>query len=231
VKRPLTVFCIALIIGIMSGEFFNSYIEIAIVSVVLLTVPPFLFKKYYNKNKDKNIILLVLLSSTFLIIGLTEIFYLNNLNEHKFIPFSNQYVTITGQINSEPDIRDNKILYEIKTNKIITQKEIKVVKGNILFTTLKTNKNIFYEYGSEISIRGKISIPKVATNPGGFNYSRYLSQKGISSTIFANEYDIIISGKNIGNILVQFGLKIRQKIILIINKSLPKEEAGLLTEC
>ena len=93
------------------------------------------------------------------------------------------------------------------------------VHGKILLTTLKTENTLVYSYGSEIEIRGQLSIPKGVRNPGGFDYQRYLSQSGISATIFSKSSDIKIGELTDINVLVKLGLEIRNKIIKVIEES------------
>jgi len=93
----------------------------------------------------------------------------------------------------------------------------------------KSDEVPLFEYGREIKISGKISIPKGRTNPGGFDYRKYLNHSGISATVFVVGRNIYPQKNVKGNIFVKAGLSIRERIVNVINQSLPPQQAGLLS--
>lgn len=221
-KRPLFLFSIALIGGIITAFLTGSYLAI-IMSIFVLT---FLIIIISFKYPDERLIIISTL--IFYSIGAIEYLYLDNLNTNKFKEFSNQQVEINGYIDSEPDIREAKIMYVVKTHKIISTDITKNIDGKVILTTLKSNSGTIYRYGSNIKINGQLSLPKTSRNPGGFNYKKYLAQNGISANIFAKEDKIeIIPGEH-SNYLETSGFLIRDRMISVINRSLPKEQAALL---
>lgn len=220
-RRPLFIFAIALSVGIILAYLSNSYILISITLLLVIFFGMLLF----NKFKMTLFILIGIL--LFFIIGGFEYIYIKNLNVEKFEGFSGQQVAIVGYISSEPDFKDAKITYVINTKTIIKQGKTLEVKGKILFTTLKSENNI-YSFGREIIIDGVLSIPKGKRNPGGFDYQRYLSQSGVSATIFAKSNSVKIGDITDVNPLIKTGIIIRNKVIKVIERSLPSEQAGLL---
>jgi competence protein ComEC len=222
VRRPLFIFSIALVIGIICAYYTNSYVFILITSL-FLCISCFLI---FNKLHMTLFIFFGIL--LFFCIGAFEFIYIHNTNVNKFSAYSAQQVTVKGFIASEPDIRESKINYVIKTKAIIKADKQQMIKGKILLSTLETENNTIYSYGSEIEIEGSLNIPKGKRNPGGFDYRRYLSQSGVSATIFAKSTRIKIGEITDVNPLVKAGLTIRNRIIKVIEKSLPPEQAGLL---
>jgi len=120
------------------------------------------------------------------------------------------------------------VTYVIKTHEIIEKNIKKTVSGKILLTTVKNEGEYIYDYGSEIQIRGELIEPRGKRNPGGFDYRRYLAQSGISATVFARHNNIELGNDSRKSILVKTGLVLRKRIVNVINRSLPEQQAGLL---
>jgi competence protein ComEC len=221
-KRPLSLFSILFIAGILTARASESYFFIA-ASICVLSVFIYLFHK--NLNVPNYLLFGMIL---FYSIGAFEYQYLNNLNATKYKDFLGKQVLIRGFVDSEADIRSSTVAYVIKTSEIIEKDSKKVVKGRLLLTTLKDEGQYIYDYGSEIQIKGKIVQPTAKRNPGGFDYRRYLAQSDISATVFARQYNIKLGEDSRQSVLVKTGLVLRQRIVEVINKSLPEQQAGLL---
>lgn len=221
-KRPLILFAIALIIGILAAQASNSYFFIA--SSVLL------FVSIIIVLPRKVTYMVYILSGTvmFYSIGAFECLYVNGLNEARFKEFIGEQVIIRGYVDSEPDIRESRVAYVVKTMEVISRGNAKEVKGKVLLTTLKGEGEYIYEYGSEIRISGQLNAPKGKRNPGGFDYKNYLAQSGVSAVIFARDSNIVPEQGRRDSILVRTGLMLRGRIINVIDKSLPEQQAGLL---
>ena len=101
-------------------------------------------------------------------------------------------------------------------------------KGRILLTTLLKDDTDILEYGREVSFEGTLTQPQGVRNTGGFDYRRYLAQKGVGASVFAYPYTIEMDSGKRENFLVQAGFSIRDRIVSVINNSLPHQQAGLL---
>lgn len=221
-KRPLFWFSISLIFGILcakttglAGFVVASIIFIGAASVV------FLWKYKAHALFFAGILL-------FYFSGAFEYTLFDHINTGKFIDMAGEQVAIKGFICSEPDVRELKINYTIKVDEITLPSGKRNIKGKILLTVLKNNESVIYEYGSRLEVKGVISIPKGVRVPGGFDYKGFLARSGISATIFAKNDDIALMPGKGGNALVIAGLEIRSRIVGVMEKSLPKEQAALL---
>jgi competence protein ComEC len=222
-KRPLTLLAIALVTGILTAHISNSPLFTIGLIIFLILITVFLSLSLRNRLVMLSIIL------AFYFIGAFEYFYIINSNESKYSKYMGEQVRVKGFVNSEPDIRDEKVIYIIKTKEIKCRNNVDKVSGKLLLTTLRGDNKYLYEYGEEIEVAGEINIPKGRRNPGGFDYKRYLMQSGISATIFARKENISIGSIKSINPIINYGNKIRNNIINIIYKSLPKDQAGLLS--
>lgn len=219
--RPLPVFCISLAAGIIIADLTNSFFAAA-GFLILLFVCLYALKE---KFKGRSYILAGIL--LFYSIGALEFLCFDLLNTTRFTGYEGEIVTVRGYVDSEPDIRETKISYIIKVVEIKASGGICNKNGRILLGTIKNEKPVLYEYGSELIFTGRLDLPKGVRNPGGFDYRRYLAQKGVSGTVFAT-YDNIKPGntKRV-SFLTRVGRAIRMRITNVIDGSLPQQQAGL----
>lgn len=73
-----------------------------------------------------------------------------------------------------------------------------------------------------------ITFPHAATNPGQFDYTQYLSKKGISAIVnFENNY--VIRRSRLGFHLTNLRYSLRNSVYSLVNSSLPDDDVALLS--
>jgi competence protein ComEC len=221
-KRPVCLFSLWLILGVWLGSTVNL-LWFILISISITVLSAIIFTKVFKAPLF--IIMGVLL---FYFAGAFEFMCIDRINTEKFLQFSGEQVRVKGFICSEPDVREHKIIYQVRVSEIHWSKGQMNTGGNILLTTLRNSETRIYEYGSSIEAGGQLTIPKGRRAPGGFDYRRFLAKSGVSATLFAKNEDIVIGRDKGGNALVKIGLGIRSRIVDVIERSLPKEQAALL---
>ena len=101
-------------------------------------------------------------------------------------------------------------------------------KGKNFYLYINKQENNKLEYGDLIEINGEYEIPSEARNNKGFNYREYLKTKKIYGSIKMNSKNIKIIERNKLNSILILSNKVRNYIINISNKLLPKETGNLL---
>ncbi len=221
IKRPLCLFAVSFILGIflVSCIGLNSFLITSF--IILLTIICFL----KNLGKFKTTIFILL---SFFIAG-GMLFY---NAEYRYTKSFNQYygnpIEVKGFIDSEvQNSEDGKSNFVLQTESVIYKNRTFKVKNRILVYVNNINMKIGYR--TKISFTGVVEKPKPATNPGGFDYRRYLASVGISGRVYLHgASDIQVSGKKGGGYLYKTGYAIKNKVIDIISSSLDKNQAGLL---
>lgn len=221
IKRPLCLFAVSFILGILlvSCIGLNSFLITSF--IILLTIICFL----KNLGKFKTTIFILL---SFFIAG-GMLFY---NAEYRYTKSFNQYygnpIEVKGFIDSEvQNSEDGKSNFVLQTESVIYKNMTFKVKNRMLVYVNNINMKIGYR--TKISFTGVVEKPKPATNPGGFDYRRYLASVGISGRIYLHgASDIQVSGKKGGGYLYKTGYAIKNKVIDIISSSLDKNQAGLL---
>ncbi len=220
-KRPLCLICIAFVMGILveNGLTITAFF---FTTAVLFLIVVFLFSRV---KKQGVILLLTLMSFTVggMLFNYSEKNYLFGLDD-----YYGKQIAIEGYINSEPEEDENKIKFTFKTSSISGKPK----NENILFYVYNKSEGNFsnkLSYGTVLTLKAEINRPKPATNPGGFNYQRYLASIGISGTVnVMNISEIKISGKGSGWIIKKMGYKIKNTVLGIVRECLPKNQAGLI---
>ncbi|HHV98865.1 MAG TPA: DNA internalization-related competence protein ComEC/Rec2 [Clostridiaceae bacterium] len=222
-KRPLVLATISLIVGILTGKSFNS-VFFAVLSLFIGIV--IVLVLFYN---SKRMLCTAMIALFFYAVGFIEFLYVKDTSIKKFEGFYGENVTIRGFIDSYRDINGAKVSFRVKTVEITRENVTKRVRGKVLFTTLNDENSLKFDYGREVIISGKLNMPSVERNPGGFNYRDYLARSGVSATIFSKSEMVRTGETNKGNVLVKAGINIRDTMVKTIEKCLPEQHAGLLS--
>ncbi|KNY25081.1 ComEC/Rec2 family competence protein [Pseudobacteroides cellulosolvens] len=221
-KRPLLLFSLFLIAGIYIAHIGVIALYIATAVIMLISIPVI----FHCKDKKYTIALSSIL--IFFIVGAAEFTIINKINSDKFMEFCGEEVRVTGFICSEPDFKQSKTIYTIKTDDIIAKGKSYKVNGKLLLTVpFKAGTRVFV-YGMSIIVNGKINIPDGKRVPGGFDYKSHLLKSGISATMYAQSDSIEIGNSSSVNPLIKVGISLRKRITNTVKLCLPKEQASLL---
>lgn len=221
-NRPLVLFAVSLITGIMVGSISNS---IVFAAAFLILIAAFFYFAYERLSGRKFVIIGILV---FYATGAFQFLCLNHINTDRYAGYAEEYVSVRGYVASEPDIKESKVSYVVNVSEIGVNYEFKKINGKILLSTLLNEKTLSLEYGSELLFNGQLSLPKGVRNPGGFDYRMYLAQKGVSAVVFAMGGDIQKGEGREAPFMADAGRRMRMGIVRVIEKSLPRQQAGLL---
>lgn len=220
-KRPLVTFALAQITGILTASLTGSALFAS--SLLLLISAGF----YVLSGKFKGRIYISLGVLLFYSLGAFEFLLLDGMNSGRFAEFADKTVTVRGFVDSQADVKDSRISYIFRVKELKTQDGRTAKGGKLLLGMAKTEDVRLFEYGSELTFTGRLTLPKGVRNPGGFNYRRYLAQKGVSASVFASGR-ITRGDRRGGFFLIRAGQAVKARIVDVIDRSLPRQQAGLL---
>ncbi len=228
-KRPLILFAASMISGILLSFFFSILINV-IVCVCIAIVSVYACKKHIKHYGYR---LAAAGIAVFFIVGVCTLGLAKNGIYNKFSRFYGMEATLTGIVDSEVRwelLRDGDqgggpVQYKAKYVLRVTQIMSNKINGKVL---LQDYSNTPLKYGEEITVQGTLQRIPGRRNPGGFDYRRYLAGQGVSALLTVSYGNVRITANRQGNPLVKAGLDVRAKIINSINKSLPKQQAGLM---
>ncbi len=88
---------------------------------------------------------------------------------------------IFGRVVDLPDRRDKSTNLVLDVRRLTTESQQYSVSGRILVRVADTSRH--FSYGDYLQFSGWFERPHLARNPGGFDYHRYLRDRGISGTV------------------------------------------------
>jgi len=199
---PFLYLTIALSLGIIIGR----YVFYSFAFLILLAISVAISLWGYLKNKNVSLLLLI----SFIFVG--AILSSNAINSpNPYIKFEGKFTTINGKVKEVKE-------YESYAKYIVKPPKI----PKVLVTQYGG------EYPSEgdiVSIRGIISIPQKATNPGGFDYYLFLKKKGIYALMRVDEYAVDIVSKGNLNFIEKVIYAAKEKIEVNYINSMPERDA------
>ena len=110
------------------------------------------------------------------------------------------------------------VLYLLKNSK--AEKYL----GNVLIYFSKEDSIEIPKYGDNILIKGGLQKIRNAGNPGGFNYSRYMSFQETYHQVYLKPQDFVIVKNNSNNYLYNFIFAAREKVINILKESIEPDK-------
>lgn len=222
VKRPLIIFAVSLVAGIICGNAVDSYSFAAASIAVIVTI----FSVVYIRTRRfvfllSGVLLFYSVGSIGLLYRKTEIF-------ECFRAFDGYEVEIGGTVKSYPDVKASGVSYIVDVKTIKKEGKTYKTKGKVLLSVYGNDAAGILDYGRKITAGGELALPKGRRNPGGFDYRLYLAGNGVSATVFTSPSEVKAHAELGSNPLEGFGLGIRNRIISTINSTMPPQQAGLL---
>ena len=223
-RRPVVSFCIMMITGVTAAFLTDSA---AVVIGLFILFSTILFTSATVRRKGKAVPCLML---AFFLLGAAEFMAADHRRTSSFAGYDGEHVVIRGIVVSEPEIKGRKVSCIVRTQAVKKAGEsgFTDTNGKVMLSTLFSDSGIMFDYGSTITFEGRLTIPGGARNPGGFDHDLYLAQKGAGASVFAYPDDISAGERTGGNFFVRLGLLIRKRIVHVIERSLPRQQAGLM---
>jgi competence protein ComEC len=204
---------VSFVIGIAVQTFLDDPISIALWLMVLAFCVGMVWRRGSSVSSSP-VLILMSLCLIFLSLGIirTEIF-LTQFETSSLETQIGETVSVSGVIIKEPDFREKTVQLYVETN-----------SGKLL---VSTDKNVDIEYGDKVNIEGKLSKPESFETELGrtFDYQTYLKIRGVEYKVSFAEVEIIEKG--LGNPIVYFLLKTKEKFVDSIQSVIPEPQVGL----
>jgi len=224
-KRPLPLILFAYIAGIITANYFHfpsSWTLATGAGASLALAGCLLFKK-----TKPALILGPLIFFLFGILFFGRILHPDFPPHHlTFLPGDRKF-NIEGVLYRAPEPVQGRTRLHVRGEKIYEPGKWFPVTGNILLTVKEANAP--FRYGDRVRFISRLYRPKAATNPGGFDYRRFLALRGIWVTAFANSWDDVVRmQEGQGNFFFHFIERGRGKIRAFLDENAPPESRGVI---
>lgn len=127
--------------------------------------------------------------------------------------------TLEGVVVEYPDVRDGRIQYRLAAATLFTETVRRPVQGDVL---VEAERFPVYAYGDRLRVTGLLQTPP---RLDGFDYERYLAQKGIHTLLRRAQTERLAQGE--GNWLRSQLFRGRTRLSAILNRVLPEPAASL----
>ena len=226
--RPILTALVSYAAGILAGQYFNiPVIFLYFAGALVLLLGLYHEASGWQKNRLYFCLALVVL-------GIIMVQWQDERNKGNIEFLADQRVLIIGSVAAEPDVRLNAANYTVKVEELVerdgesaVESPGEPVRGRILLTV--TGPAPQYSYGDRLEISGIPMVPKEPGNPGEFNYREYLKAKGIQLIIKSRQgVGVQKTGTGSINPVVDVCLKIKVKLMAVIDATMSRQHAGLL---
>lgn len=141
--------------------------------------------------------------------------------------FLGRTVTLEGIICKEPDLRGDRVIYELAVTRINNGAEDSEAGGKVLLYVPGVKPGL--AYGDAVRVRGRAYLPDSPGNPGQFDYGSYLSARGIGAIISVKEpesVERVAAGR--GNAIAGAALSVKHRLMEVNRATLEADHAVLV---
>jgi competence protein ComEC len=214
-SSPFVIITLTYIIGIILENFITISLNFSLlIFVISLSI------SLYLLYKNRDIPALIILFNIFLL-GFNFAKFSKIIPKNHIVNLSRdkKWCEIIGTVASEPEIKNNRVRFVLKSERIILNGEEKIASGKILVNFEGDN----LKYGDIVKIKGNLKNPSENLNPNELSYRKILAQKNIYKIIYVKKENLEILGENKKFIyrIVKNILNFKNSLVENLKKSLP----------
>ncbi len=251
-KRPMVYYCVAFICGILVIDYTSGKLGLislyTLVLVCISLIIVFVLYKPLNKfNKitvsiDRKLVFILSGVVLFYFSGCISMFATKNSIYYKFDELTNKEVVINGFVCNEAEIKADRIEFILETSFLEQEAGFEWNKsrnvGKILVKVYYKEVNSLDElllrakelpkYGQGVTIKATVKQPRGMSNPKSFDYKKYLAGKRVSAYVSVSPEHIKTTSEAKTNLFIKLGYFLRNRIVTVVEKTMPKQQASLL---
>jgi competence protein ComEC len=171
-------------------------------------IVPFLNQSLKNSFKP---ILGVFIAFFFIAFGAIITEKKNNTHSENHILHKQQVLAYSGVIDSEVEIKEKTIKFELKLNEIKNSYDWESAEGRVLIYIYKDSYHNHLKYGDKILISGTPDLILEPSNPEEFNLKRYYAFHGITHRHFISANKLQVFGYEPNSLFFTYAIWLRKK--------------------
>ncbi len=224
-KRPLPLILLAYLSGIIAGNYFHLSLSWAMTGILGASLV--LVVSIAGGKKKAGLVLSPAIFFLFGLLFIGRVLHPDFPSHHLIHLAGDKRYNLEGVLYRPPEPMQDKTRIYVRGEKIHLEEGSLSVVGNLLLT-VKEKKNEL-RYGDRVRFISKLYLPRPATNPGGFDYRRFLAMQGIWVTTYANDFsEIVRVAEGQGNGFFHFVERGREKIRIFFDENAPLESRGII---
>jgi competence protein ComEC len=224
-KRPLALILFAYIAGIIIGNYIQIPLSFVLPGILGLNIVLLIF--FFSNKKKAALFTAPAIFGLFGILYIGAVLYPDFSATHIIHLAGDKKYCIEGILYKAPEPLPEKTRLYVAAEGIHLEEGRFPVTGNLLLTLKETR--VDFRYGDRVRFISKLYVPRPATNPGAFDYRRFLGLQEIWVTAFVNRSDEVLrveEGK--GNPFFHFVESCREKIRVFFDQNGPPESRGII---
>jgi competence protein ComEC len=140
--------------------------------------------------------------------------------------FAPTEAVVTGVVASDPERKPYGTVFVLRLESIEADGETTSVGGRARVTVYE---RVAARYGDRLAVAGKVSAPKPARNPGGFDYRSYLRRRSVTALVAASGGDDVeLLERGRGNPILAAAYAARRRASSVLYRAVGGEEAAVL---
>ncbi len=217
-----------ILVPVIAGILFSIFTEVPLylpVSFFLFGVLTVFIRLFFGKKFPRRFewIAGIGFSLCFLSLGLIRVYLEKDFRfNHHYTQFKN-IIAVKGTLSDELHSKSKSLKTTIRIVAVRDSAGWHKSHGEVLFYTNKSPKNENLTYGDLVLIHAKPSRIDEPSNPEEFNYKRYLYFHNVYAQVYAPDGKWILL-KESESSLIGFSLRLRQKLISVLDRYLIKKE-------
>lgn len=224
-ERPLPLILLAFIFGLAAGHHFSfpgEWIWGGILVVALAFLVSFL-----SESKKSSLILAPALFFLWGVLFISRVYNPSFPTNHLIHFAGPDKLLIEGVLYQAPERIGEKTRFYVRAEKIYQNEAGWAATGNLLLIAHDQNHNL--RYGDRVRFMAKLYLPRGATNPGAFDYKKYLARRGIWVTAYVPQSkEIVRMQAKVGPFFFLFIEECREKIRNFLDENTPLPERGII---
>lgn len=101
--------------------------------------------------------------------------------------------------------------------------------GDRILLSVYDEENVTVSPGGIYTVTGRLKVPRIETNPGGFDYNLYLKTKNLYLTMWTTKDDISFVSQQHLFARYDLVLRLRENCVNILYKNLPQSQASVIS--
>jgi len=216
-KRPLPLILFAYILGIIAGNYFQLPFYLAMAGITGASMA--LLILLFSKRKKAALVLSPLIFAFLGLLYIGRVLY-PDFPSHHLIHFAgDRRYHLEGVLYRPPESVQEKTRLYVRAEKIYL--------GNLLLTVQDRSGD--WNYGDRVRFISKLYLPRSATNPGAFDYRRFLAFQGVWVTAYVNDSnEVVRMQERMGSAFFHFIESGREKIRKFLDVNAPPHSRGII---
>ncbi len=222
-----------LAVFLSAGIWISNFIRVPVLFFIVAAV---IFMAAAAITIKKKITFLIFLSLIFFSVGCllyqaAQIFPAYHIKN--YVSKEPQEVYLEGVVLTEPQLSrtyygEPAAAFILGAQRLQTNGLKSEVRGKVKIKISGETKENQINYGDKILMKGILSVPHPAGNPGEFDYASYLGRNGVFCVLSAKGQNFAVLESGLGNAVARAAYKVRERVRSFIASNLPRDEADFL---